>query len=338
MSQIKLGSAPVSAGHEPDEWYQEGSVEYVGEGAANVVVDWVLPDGRSMGRLLRMPKAGTSSYSYEELQDYWTRQIVPLFQEDDLVHQTLGPPLVLNVVCLAQDINDMLERMDQEDKRGKFRGSRVVVGVQPMRLMDLRAREDFDLAFDFKPKWLVQSRSAPDNATRCRNCAHEVYKLHKAGNTGPVTKLCPLKYTSGPSDIEEAVQHIWHQMSLRLRPPQPSLDEPLLRESLVRWLKGPNVLRRLQTRQLQLDSDGPLHAEDTNVGFHLAMTLRDCSCYIRLSSRRPGKVEARLGDLDRKNAEAKMEYWRNTEKTLIEGGFYEEKEEPRIATNCVYGR
>lgn len=58
----------------------------------------------------------------------------------------------------------------------------------------------------------------------------------------------------------------------------------------------------------------------------LAMTLRDCSCFVRIPADGDGggdgEVEARLGDLDRKNGEEKLGYWREMERGLVEGGFY----------------
>jgi inositol-pentakisphosphate 2-kinase len=332
------------------------SVQYVGEGAANVVVDWLRSDSTNggmcqphpcysgdhadlvSGRLLRMPKAGTSAFSYQELQDYWENKIVPLFKLGDLVIQQYGPEYVPNKLLLAKDINDLLERLDQEGRRGSFRGSRVIVGAKPMQLRDMRAENIFDLACEFKPKWLVQSPSAPGNAIRCRNCAHEAYKLHKAGEAGPATKLCPFKYVGRPSDLEEALEDILQRM--RMQPAQTFLENnnTHVRRRLGEWLHGDNVLKRLRMRQLQNDFKGPLHAEDDDVAFHLAMTLRDCSCYLRLPHYPLARLEARLGDLDKKNAESKMEYWRSTERTLIEGGFYEGTEQPHVVTNCVYGR
>lgn len=49
-------------------------------------------------------------------------------------------------------------------------------------------------------------------------------------------------------------------------------------------------------------------------------------------------VEARLADLDMKNWEAKLGYWRATEQELIDGGFYEGREVPRVQTFCLLER
>jgi inositol-pentakisphosphate 2-kinase len=286
-----------------------------------------------------MPKAGTSACSYEEIQDYWEKKITELFKEGDLVTQKYGcPHFIHNEVRLAEDINDMLGRMDEDDRRGDFRGSRVIVGAKPMELMDMRAKKIVDLVFEFKPKWLTQSPSAPGTATRCRNCAHEAYKLHKSGKTGPVTKLCPFKYVGRPSDLEEAVEHILHQVRMQPGRTSPKDNTDRHRLALADWLQGDNVLKRLRVKQMQYDFGGPLNADEDDELFPLVMTLRDCSCFLRVSPLSEPIVEARLGDLDRKNATAKTEYWRNTERTLIEGGFYEGKEQPHIVTNCVYGR
>ena len=78
-------------------------------------------------------------------------------------------------------------------------------------------------------------------------------------------------------------------------------------------------MRELREIQGCLDTCGPLDAHPDDAAFQKAMTLRDCTCYVYLSR---GNVSVRLGDLDRKDGTAKGEYWRRTERTLIDGGFY----------------
>jgi inositol-pentakisphosphate 2-kinase len=49
-------------------------------------------------------------------------------------------------------------------------------------------------------------------------------------------------------------------------------------------------------------------------------------------------VEARFADLDKKNWEAKLEYWRATERGLIDDGYYEGKDGSGLTTNCILER
>ena len=64
------------------------------------------------------------------------------------------------------------------------------------------------------------------------------------------------------------------------------------------------------------------------------MTLRDCTCFLRIPGDPARPVEAKLADLDRKNAAAKMASWQAMERRLIEGGFYEGKEIPGVQLDC----
>ena len=69
--------------------------------------------------------------------------------------------------------------------------------------------------------------------------------------------------------------------------------------------------------------------------FLLAMTLRDCTVFVRFPSEgRSEEVEARLGDLDLKSRE-KKEYWRRSELELIEDGWYGGKESEEIRQPLV---
>jgi inositol-pentakisphosphate 2-kinase len=68
------------------------------------------------------------------------------------------------------------------------------------------------------------------------------------------------------------------------------------------------------------------------------MTLRDCSCFVRIPADPETPVEARFADLDKKNWEVKVEYWRATERDLIEGGYYEGREGVEQKTNCLVER
>lgn len=68
------------------------------------------------------------------------------------------------------------------------------------------------------------------------------------------------------------------------------------------------------------------------------MTLRDCTCFVRIPADAGAAVEAKLADLDKKNSAAKLGYWKATERRLIEGGYYEGRERPRQRTNCQLER
>lgn len=105
------------------------------------------------------------------------------------------------------------------------------------------------------------------------------------------------------------------------------------------WLENNRVVERLRDAQVKNDPDGPLKADASrDPRFQLAMTLRDCTCFIRIPADAGEPVEAKLGDLDKKNGEAKLGYWQSMERRLAEEGYYEGKEVPPQKTTCQLER
>jgi inositol-pentakisphosphate 2-kinase len=191
-----------------------------------------------------------------------------------------------------------------------------------------------DLVLEFKPKWLSQSLSAPDGAVRCRNCANEEQKYDRRGSdtTGKGIALCPLDLLhcgSEPRTLE---------LVTRSLPIKPGISDAR-RERLHRWLQGTHLFHHLRNKQLEKDRVGPLPATGEGLrdqdrdDLALAMTLRDCSCYVCVPADENKPVRAKLADLDRKNAKAgKLDYWRRTEQSLLD--YYSAKLKPARVTNC----
>ena len=90
------------------------------------------------------------------------------------------------------------------------------------------------------------------------------------------------------------------------------------------------LLRSLRDAQVRLDPCGILCLPDGDVpsmDFLTATTLRDCTLFIRVRRERGSdksfSIETRLGDLDLKDPEVgKIRHWRETERSLVEGGWY----------------
>jgi inositol-pentakisphosphate 2-kinase len=115
------------------------------------------------------------------------------------------------------------------------------------------------------------------------------------------------------------------------------------------WLSKNTLLPRLRQMQMSLDPVGVLRNDKSNEKFRAAMTLRDCTVFVRFCSTsnsgssaefvpdRAGdrRVEARLGDLDLKSP-SKAQYWKDTENSLIDEGWYTgtEKKEDRQPLTC----
>lgn len=201
--------------------------------------------------------------------------------------------------------------------------------------------EDLFTLHEIKPKWLHQSPRAPEGAEQCRNCAREVQRNLKNHTRNPV--FCPLnlvKATDFPRN-QQVVGDIKRHLGL----------SEAQSDNLQTWLHGSGLLRRLRAKQWELDhaeekvvpsasSSGILSAgvgssatshpassgaaedaeEADNVSrYCLAMTLRDCSLFLRIPRRPDAKAEdvvAKLADLDKKNYGTKHEYWEGMEDGL----------------------
>lgn len=198
---------------------------------------------------------------------------------------------------------------------------------------------------EIKPKWLHQSPRAPQGAEQCRNCAREVQRNLKNSTRNPV--FCPLnlvKATDFPRN-----QNVAGDIRRALGLSEAQSD------NLQAWLRVSTLLRRLRAKQWDLDhagekvvpatesasASGPSSSaaegegddggngaddDDDNIAkYCLAMTLRDCSLFLRIP-RRPGAsaddVVAKLADLDKKNYGSKHAYWEGMEDGLHKKDLY----------------
>lgn len=207
--------------------------------------------------------------------------------------------------------------------------------------------DDLFTLHEIKPKWLHQSPRAPEGAEQCRNCAREVQRNLKNATRNPV--FCPLnlvKATDFPRN-----QHVAGDIRRALGISEAQSD------SLQAWLRGSSLLRRLRAAQWDLDhAPEPVvsdsadddndsssvdikkesgsedddqktgSGDDDNIArYCLAMTLRDCSLFLRIP-RRPGcaadDVVAKLADLDKKNYAVKRQYWEGMEQGLHDKKLY----------------
>lgn len=282
--------------------------------------------------------------------------IKPLFEQEDLVQHQL---VRLGGEAIVSRLNDVLEKEDAT-RRADFRGSRVAMAEYGMLVEDMRQSKSpslsflilplltitttgnpNDLTFEFKPKWLAQSPNAPSSATRCRNCAREASKYHtNPTKRRPASILCPLDFlicSANPPILTKILTHL----SSLYTPPPPQPPPSHQHTRLSHWLQTNAVLPRLRTAQLTNDARGPLNADAHDARFQLAMTLRDCTCFVRIPADASAPVEAKLADLDKKNWAAKLGYWQATERRLIEGGYYEGREGPPpegVRTDCQLER
>lgn len=195
------------------------------------------------------------------------------------------------------------------------------------RITKLTSADENGLLVEFKPKWLSQSPSAPKKAIRCRQCAKELHNyvmepdLDKPIPT--MAKPCPLTLGKDVTRSHARTKSAW-----RLLPLLDTLGESEHLSATLNVLRDESAFKRLRSAQEENDRVGPLGADKSDANFSLAMTLRDCTCFAQITRRaskgrdsmRPLKV--RFGDFDMKSPAFRLDYWRNVEDDLINGGFY----------------
>ncbi|KAI1433585.1 inositol-pentakisphosphate 2-kinase-domain-containing protein [Xylaria sp. CBS 124048] len=300
--------------------------EYVAEGRANVVYSiWETrgPTASTKGRfeetLLRVPKdtPGVTPCDYKTLQAFRENQV-----QDRVGHQHLVPQALIRI---SADVADILH-----GQRNKDDGSAIRAGYA-MLIQDMRESPGY-LVLEFKPKWLAQSPIAPSGAKRCRTCAREAFhnsQKQANGQAAPAVPICPLGL------VHENPAVVMHTIK-RLAPKWTERD----RRRLFDAFDQSGILEKLRKLQMEADPGRALldHPSDPELG--LAMTLRDCSCYVRLPVKLNGVVEIKLADVDKKNWEEKQTYWQDSHWKLVDQGWYtcEEEVDMPVITECILSR
>lgn len=272
------------------------------------VIEPLHMDPRLENKLVRLRKKTPSTTAVAESQKYFENMIEPLFPSENLVQQILFQPSE----DLLKNCNARLREMEKNGTRPAKRHDVYLAEdeMYGMLVTDMSCSDEYFKFFEFKPKWLTQSPSAPRESKRCRTCALRAMK--KGGKPG----LCPLNLMD-KDKIPIAVCRVMGLNPLRLLDYSGPEGDMLGR--IQSFLLEDPLLHRL--RQLQMDKDpkGVLKADAISQDFLAAMTLRDCTLYLKIGQ---GSIDARLGDLDLKTGKAKAEYWRGLERQLIEGGWY----------------
>ncbi|KAF3917484.1 hypothetical protein ABW21_db0201463 [Orbilia brochopaga] len=275
------------------------------------------------GVLLRLRKCLPSSESNLLAYEYLSTVIMPLFPPGVMVGQTLVrvPP------GLISRANDILHHREEAGLRPAHRWNLYLAGdprptEQQMEEPYAFLLEDMtpdvsrgELLLEFKAKWLSQSPNAPSDWKRCRTCALRLQKAAKAlakGKPAEWRGLCPLDLVSG--HIERAKNAVRHILG------RSRCSNEILVQRVTNALVSSPQLAVLKELQASLDPTGILEADHQSKEFLTAMTLRDCTFFVKVT---PSDIQARLGDFDVKSGEGgKSAYWIETERALIDGGWY----------------
>ncbi|KAL8702616.1 MAG: hypothetical protein Q9201_004222 [Fulgogasparrea decipioides] len=298
-------------------------------------------DPRLKGKLLRLRKDLLSVAPVIESHQHFKEQIEPLFPSGALVEQLLCKVTPRFIERCNKELrsyeND--KHLEYDIGRPKKRwGVYLAVDEPHATLITDMRRDDEHASTEFKPKWLAQSPSAPPGSKRCRTCALRAMRTVKE-NKRPETKgvsrdFCPLALVSDDKAIvSTAVEPIL------LGSHGAPLNMPLEKTYALPYLHNLPLLKLLRDLQVKKDPNGILKADPSNLDFMTAMTLRDCTFFLKIPNQDPSNVgvEARLGDLDLKTPDGnKAEYWRETEQQLIDEGWYTKTEKvPGPKASCV---
>ena len=291
------------------------------------------------GKLLRLRKDLPTATPVRDAQHAFETRIAPLFSPHELVPQMLVRVPDATVERLAAELEAMEQRRDglRPAKRHGTRLRREGYGVL-IADMSLRPGRDV-LVLELKPKWLAQSPSAPRGARRCRTCALRAMRASRtkaedegrgAPGVGVDGGFCPLDLVSGDGEkVSSLVRRLLAGQGVR------GDVEAGLERRLAGFLSKSALLRKLRELQQTLDSVGVLAPTLDVERLTLAMTLRDCSLFLRVSNMGhfrvsgtdwakipiEGEIEARLGDLDPKSP-TKIDHWKALEQQLIDSGWY----------------
>ncbi|CAK7264848.1 Inositol-pentakisphosphate 2-kinase [Sporothrix epigloea] len=260
--------------------------------------------------LLRIPKAGpgVGPDTCLEHHAYYSNILRPLFGAEWLVGQQLIQGV--NSSGVHAMLNDMLADMDRGHRgRPDWVGTRVAENIDVALLVeDMTAAckepsyPSSTVIIQCKPKWLVQSPSAPVGARRCRTCAlaaasatspatdgAELKTGHTKNSMSYKTKPCPLVLVAEPPSTsqEEVVLEsaLWDYVCEHLgsavaftssSPGSPSIklsSGPALslalkraRPAITRWLRTTDFFRRLAAIQADFDPCGALSVDSSAAG------------------------------------------------------------------------
>ncbi|KAI2481898.1 inositol-pentakisphosphate 2-kinase [Pyrenophora tritici-repentis] len=303
-----------------------------------------------MHRVVRVPRGGAKHLTSTEIIHGFEHAIRPLFLPG--TYETVGNLDVpsTSTVQLTQDLTkhlmyhegvlllpEVMQHLYNSAETGTFTSTkpRTLWGIL---LPDMSPIPGQSITLEVKPKWLAQSPNAPSKALRCRTCAMQV-SVPKNRDA----YVCPLQLLHGNAAILRpwARTTIARQFPASDRNPSSQTVLAAMTEGLLSYLtagEGSTLLRHLLKLQSTLDPFGVLcRPRDSFQGaalfehnLRLAMTLRDCSLFIKMSYSPKGlvSIESKLGDLDFKSA-VKMVDWSEKERQLLDEGSYVVKEGPR---------
>lgn len=272
---------------------------YLAHGGANIVFTMGITPNRMagtdhaslQGKVLRVRKqdllAGQKdTFTPREICHFVNDAIQPVLHPWVMPHSLINITralvgrlsAALPVMVTGTRLSESDTESEQSQTSGPETFSSETTRVQAILLPDMRSSHDArSLLLEVKPKWLVQSPTAPQGARRCRTCAKQASE-----GKARTTQHCPLALLSGQAAlIAPVIADLCNARGI--------VDfgaRRALAEFFVTGNEGNKILQRLATLQRQFDPEGILVCEQDESSLRsvsTAMTLRDCSLYLTIS-------------------------------------------------------
>lgn len=301
--------------------------------------------------VLRIPRGMPKCLSAEDIMKGFEDYIAPLFTPDQNTSTPMGDadqPTAMSIPPSTHDFSkhlmlhgpvalfpEVMMHLIQDSTSGTFHKlpTQDHLPLEHTRLAiflpDMSTVYRSHVTLEIKPKWLAQSPDAPENSVRCRTCAMQVLHPKKRD-----AYICPLRLVNGANfalytwidGMVEAVRRNTPNDFGVTTEPGSGLHASII-HAITYYLTegdGRKLLQHLRYLQCELDPDGILHRPTSSSdGFdhnlRLAMTLRDCSLFIKVpydaEGKLSGEITSKLGDLDFKSA-AKIPDWAEKEAKL----------------------
>jgi inositol-pentakisphosphate 2-kinase len=211
----------------------------------------------SPGKLLRVRKDLPTTLPCAVSQENWLKLIAPLLSPDQVVEQSL---VQLNHGGIISKLNTNLQALENGSnalrpvkRRGTYLANDeyglLVTDMTPSKFLVLihvtltnrKSGATSDEVYEFKPKWLRQSLSAPKDAVRCRQCARNAKEntIRKSQDLPYKKFFCPLDLVS---DDPRAISLAASLMA----------DAPDQTERIRNWLETSTLLKDLRRLQSEM--------------------------------------------------------------------------------------
>ena len=229
------------------------------------------------GKLIRLRKDLPTTMPVNASWEHFHRIISPLFLESEVVTQTLFKITAQVIKNLNADLRLQEAHRSRASKR---HGTYLAEDETHGTLITDMSSDEVNMSLELKPKWLAQSPSAPPGSKRCRTCALTAMRRAKQDHHGTddLSSFCPLKLTSSDKvQVVEAVDRILTSSRFL------ELRREDLRALIADWILQSSLIRRLKQLQIELDPIGVLEGDLVSQSFLTAMTLRDCTLFLKAS-------------------------------------------------------